>query len=178
VTTQIKLPLYHKPRSPLGLVVVEIIFGRLFEAFRHASYGVGAGAGTLVGGTAQPMKKTREVPLKSVLVPRKLIIFYLLLYTNSHSGDITYCRNPFKDGSSKSACQPPLTTPSVLPVSTTPVPPPSGGTSLAIRSTAEALDSVRCLVEYLEGLMKAEADREGTHFSFVISSLRSFLLVP
>jgi hypothetical protein len=115
VTTQIKLPLYHRPRSPLGLVVVEIIFGRLFEAFRHASYGVGAGAGagTLVGGTAQPMKKTREVPLKSVLVPRKLIIFYLLLYTNSRSGDITSCRNPFKDGSSKSACQPPLTTPSV-----------------------------------------------------------------
>jgi hypothetical protein len=66
--TQIDLPPYHGPQSPLNLVVVEIIFERLFEAFRHASQG--AGAGTLVGGAAQPAKKTREPPLKSVLVPR------------------------------------------------------------------------------------------------------------
>jgi hypothetical protein len=37
VMTQIKLPPYHGPRCPLDLIAVKIIFGHLFEAFRHAS---------------------------------------------------------------------------------------------------------------------------------------------
>jgi hypothetical protein len=48
---------------------------------------------------------------------------------------------------------------------------------MTIQSTAEASDSARRLAEYLDGLKNAKADREGTHFSFVTSSLRSFLLV-
>jgi hypothetical protein len=36
----IKLPPYHKPQSLLYIVVVEHIFGRLFEAFRHISQAV------------------------------------------------------------------------------------------------------------------------------------------
>jgi hypothetical protein len=66
--TQIELPLYHGPRSPLNLVAIEIIFGRLFEAFRHVSQA--AGTGTSVGGAAQRMKKTHVPPLKSVLALR------------------------------------------------------------------------------------------------------------
>jgi hypothetical protein len=66
--TQIELHPYHEPRSPLDLVDVEIIFGCLFEAFRHASHA--AGTGTSVGGVVQPVKKTRRPPLKSVLAPR------------------------------------------------------------------------------------------------------------
>jgi hypothetical protein len=66
--TQIELPPYHGPRSPLDLVAIEIIFGRLFEAFRHASQA--AGARTSIGGAAHPMKKTHGPPLKNVLVPR------------------------------------------------------------------------------------------------------------
>jgi hypothetical protein len=31
--SQIELPPYREPHSPLDLIVVEIIFGRLFEAF-------------------------------------------------------------------------------------------------------------------------------------------------
>jgi hypothetical protein len=46
--TQIELPPYHRPRSPLDLVVVEIIFEHLFEAFQHASQA--AGPGTSAGG--------------------------------------------------------------------------------------------------------------------------------
>jgi hypothetical protein len=41
-----------------------------------------------------------------------------------------------------------------------------------IRSTTEPWDSARRLAEYLEGLKNAEADREGTHFFFTISSLK------
>jgi hypothetical protein len=33
VMTQIELPSYRGPKSPLDLVAIEIIFGRLFEAF-------------------------------------------------------------------------------------------------------------------------------------------------
>jgi hypothetical protein len=33
----IELPPYHGPRSPLDLVIVEHIIGRLFEAFQHIS---------------------------------------------------------------------------------------------------------------------------------------------
>jgi hypothetical protein len=50
------------------LVDVEIIFGRLFEAFQHASQA--AGVGTSARGAAQPVKKTRGSPLKSILRPR------------------------------------------------------------------------------------------------------------
>jgi hypothetical protein len=58
-------------------------------------------------------------------------------------------------------------------VATTPVPPPSGGTALTIRSNAEAWDSARRFTEYLEGLKNVEADQEGTHFPFTTSNLRS-----
>jgi hypothetical protein len=37
VITQIELPPYRGPKSPLDLVAIEIIFGCLFEAFRHRS---------------------------------------------------------------------------------------------------------------------------------------------
>jgi hypothetical protein len=68
VMTQIELPLYRGPQSPLYLVVVKIIFWRLFEAFRHATQVVGAR--TSPGGVVQPAKKTHGPPLKSVLAPR------------------------------------------------------------------------------------------------------------
>jgi hypothetical protein len=43
---QIELPPYHVSRSPLDLIVVEIIFGRLFEAFRHVSQDASTGTST------------------------------------------------------------------------------------------------------------------------------------
>jgi hypothetical protein len=60
--TQIVLPPYRGPQSTLDLVVIEIIFGRLFEAFRHASQAVGARISARGG--AQPTKKTRGPPPK------------------------------------------------------------------------------------------------------------------
>jgi hypothetical protein len=66
--TQIELPPYCGPQSPLILVVVEIIFGHLFEAFQHTSQA--AGTGTSAGGATQLSKKTHGPPLKSIIVPR------------------------------------------------------------------------------------------------------------
>jgi hypothetical protein len=54
--TQIELPTYRGHRNPLDLVVVELIFGHLFEAFRHTSHVVAAG--TLAGDDTRPQKRT------------------------------------------------------------------------------------------------------------------------
>jgi hypothetical protein len=73
--THIKLPPYREPQSPLDLVTVEIIFGLLFEAFRHSSQA--ASTGTSAGADTQLMKKARALPSKSLLVPKYVIIFLL-----------------------------------------------------------------------------------------------------
>jgi hypothetical protein len=66
--TQMELPPYHGPKSPLDLVAIEIIFGRLFEAFRHTSQAVGAESS--IGGDTPPLKKKRALMLKSIVAPR------------------------------------------------------------------------------------------------------------
>jgi hypothetical protein len=66
--TQIEVPPYHEPQSPLDLVVVEIIFRCLFEAFRHASQAARTGAS--IGDDTQPSKKAHAPSLKKMLVPK------------------------------------------------------------------------------------------------------------
>jgi hypothetical protein len=44
VMTQVELPPFRGPRSPLDLVAIEIIFGCIFEAFRQMSPAAAAGA--------------------------------------------------------------------------------------------------------------------------------------
>jgi hypothetical protein len=65
------------PRGPLNLVAIEIIFGRLFEAFRCTSQAVSTGSSA--GGDAQPLMKKHVPNLRSILGPRYLMILYLLL---------------------------------------------------------------------------------------------------
>jgi hypothetical protein len=64
VMTHIELPPYHGPQSPLDLVAIEIMFGRLFEeimfgclfeAFQHTSQV--AGTSTSADDDTQPQKK-------------------------------------------------------------------------------------------------------------------------
>jgi hypothetical protein len=64
VMTQIELPPYRGPQSPLNLVAIEIIFWRLFEAFRRTSQAAGTGSST--GGDTLPPKKKRASLLKSI----------------------------------------------------------------------------------------------------------------
>jgi hypothetical protein len=45
-----------------------------------------------------------------------------------------------------------------------------------IRSTAEARDLARLLIDYLEGMKDTEANRVGTHSSFAASGLQFFVL--
>jgi hypothetical protein len=66
--TQIELPLYHGPCSPLDLITVKIIFGHLFEAFQCISQVTGTC--TSASDDIQPQKKMRQPLLKKILVPR------------------------------------------------------------------------------------------------------------
>jgi hypothetical protein len=66
--TQIELPPYRGPCSPLDLVTIEIIFGSFFETFRRVSQD--AGTGTSTGDNIPPRKKMRQPPLKKILMPR------------------------------------------------------------------------------------------------------------
>jgi hypothetical protein len=58
VMTQIELPPYCRPWSPLDLVTIEIIFRHLFEAFRRTSQAIGTGSST--GFDTQPLKKKKR----------------------------------------------------------------------------------------------------------------------
>jgi hypothetical protein len=63
----IELPPYRGPQSPLDIVTVEHIFGRLFEAFRHISQAVRIDASA--GDDAQPSKRAHAPSLKNCLCP-------------------------------------------------------------------------------------------------------------
>jgi hypothetical protein len=65
--SKIELPPYCIPRSPLDLIVVENIFGRLFEAFRHISQATAAAS---TNDSTKPQKKMHQSSLRKVIVPR------------------------------------------------------------------------------------------------------------
>jgi hypothetical protein len=73
----IELPPHHRPRSHLDLVVVEHIFGRLYEAFRHVSQA--AKTGTSASDDALPSKRARAPPLKRIIVPKYMMILLLFI---------------------------------------------------------------------------------------------------
>jgi hypothetical protein len=76
VMTQVELPPYHRPCSPLDLVAIEFIFGRIFEAFQQISQAVVAGA-TSADDNKQ-LKRFCRPPLKKALVLRYLCILFSL----------------------------------------------------------------------------------------------------
>jgi hypothetical protein len=72
-----ELPPYHGPRSPLDLVAIEHIFGRLFEAFRYVCQAVRSG--TSAGDDAKLSKRARAPPLKKMIVPKNMMILLLFI---------------------------------------------------------------------------------------------------
>jgi hypothetical protein len=53
---------HYVPRSPLGLVAVKLIFGRLFIAFQHLTQA--ARTDTSAGADTQPAKRLRAPPMR------------------------------------------------------------------------------------------------------------------
>jgi hypothetical protein len=109
--------------------------------------------------------------LKSILAPRYPIILYLAVVTDLHTDGIIVCRKSSEGEPSKHTDRTLAIPWAYSPTATASTPPPAGGTSSTIRSTIEAKDSVLRIVDFLEGMKDAEADREGTLSSFTASSL-------
>jgi hypothetical protein len=63
VMTQVELPPYCGPCSPLDLVAIEIIFGRIFKAFQQLSQAAATA-------DDKPKKKMHHLPLKKVLAQK------------------------------------------------------------------------------------------------------------
>jgi hypothetical protein len=77
VMTQVKLPPYRGPRNPLDLVFIEVIFGRIFEAFQQISQAAAVdGASSYVN---KPLKRFYWPPLKKMLVPRYSYILFFIV---------------------------------------------------------------------------------------------------
>jgi hypothetical protein len=79
-----ELPSYHGSRSQLNLVLVNLTFGRLFEAFQHISQAVRTNA--TAGADTQLAKKTRAPSMRRILAPRYVMFLacLLLLVTSVH----------------------------------------------------------------------------------------------
>jgi hypothetical protein len=73
----IELPSYHGSHNRLNLVVVNLAFGRLFEAFQHVSQAIRTD--TAAGADTQPAKKPRAPSMRMILVPKYVIIFTCIL---------------------------------------------------------------------------------------------------
>jgi hypothetical protein len=79
-----ELPSYHGSHNRLNLVSVNLVFGRLFEAFQHISQAIKTDATT--GADTQPAKKTRAPSMRRILAPRYMMLLtcILLLVTSVH----------------------------------------------------------------------------------------------
>jgi hypothetical protein len=72
-----ELPSYHSFRNRSNLVSVNLVFGRLFEAFQHISQAIGTDA--TAGADTQPAKKTRAPSMRRILAPRYVMLLTCIL---------------------------------------------------------------------------------------------------
>jgi hypothetical protein len=68
VMSQVELPPYYGPHSPLDLIAIEIIFGRIFEAFRQISQAANAGAVAI--DVDKLLKRVCHLPMRKALMPQ------------------------------------------------------------------------------------------------------------
>jgi hypothetical protein len=79
-----ELSSYHGSRNRLNLVLVNLTFGCLFEAFQHISQAIRTDA--TAGANTQPAKKTRAPSMRRILAPKYVMLLtcILLLVTLVH----------------------------------------------------------------------------------------------
>jgi hypothetical protein len=135
----------------LDLVIVEHIFGYLFEVFRHVSQV--ARTNTLVGDDSQPSKSARASSLKKMLVPKYVMILlvYSALNFDLHS-DIMVVHRKSSASSQPKPTSAQVTAPKTAAPMAAVASSSAVGTSWTILSTADAWDSSQCVTEFLEGL--------------------------
>jgi uncharacterized protein (UPF0261 family) len=150
----------------LDIVVVEDIFGSLFESFQHISQA--ARTDTSAGDDAQPSKIARAPSLKKLLVPKYVItlLAYSVINLDPYSDITTIHRRPSVSGQLKLATK----KVTILKTATHVVASAAssaGGTGWTVLSTAGACDSSRCITEFLEGLKNRKADQEGIPYALI-----------
>jgi hypothetical protein len=124
--SQIELPPYCGPCSQLDLIVVEIIFGRLFEAFRHISQATATGAST--DDSTRPQKKTSAFIQESACAQVISNSFSFAISRPIGMLDrITVCRKTSKSESSKAVGQQLASKQTISFVAANPVPPSARG---------------------------------------------------
>jgi hypothetical protein len=74
VMTQVELPPYCGPRSPLDLIAIEFVFGCIFEPFQQISQAAAAGA--TPADDNKPLKRFCQPPLNKALVSRYSYILF------------------------------------------------------------------------------------------------------
>jgi hypothetical protein len=70
-------PSYHGSHNRLNLVSVNLVLGRLFEAFQHISQAIRTDAAA--GADTQPAKKPRAPSMRRILAPKYVIILACIL---------------------------------------------------------------------------------------------------
>jgi hypothetical protein len=158
----IELPPYHGPQSPLDIVIIEHLFGRLFDDFRHISQAARTDAPT--GDDAQPSKSARALSLKGLLVPKYVtaLLTYSIFNLYPCSDLMTIHRRPSASGPPKPATKLVTILKTAAPVAVAVISSSEGGTGRTVLSTADTWDSSRRVTDFLEGLKNQEDDREGT----------------
>jgi hypothetical protein len=148
----IELPPYRGPRSPLDIVVVEHLFGCLFEAFQQISQA--ARTDVPAGDDAQPSKIARAPSLKKLLVPKYMtaLLTYSVvnLYPCSHLTAVH--RRPSVSGPPKPATKLVMILKTVAHVAATTISSSEGGTGQTVLLTTDTWDSSRRVTDFLEGL--------------------------
>jgi hypothetical protein len=136
-----KLPFYFGPRSPLDIVVVEHIFGCLFEAFWHIFQA--AKTNTSAGDDAQPSKRSRAPSLKRLLVPKYVIILlaYSVINLDIYSDITAIHRKPLASGQPKPATKQVTVLKTGAHVAAAAASSLDGGTGWTVLSTANTWDS-------------------------------------
>jgi hypothetical protein len=72
-----ELPFYHGSRNRLNLVSVNLIFGRMFEAFQYISQAIRTDA--TAGADTQPAKKPRAPSMRRILAPKYVMLLTCIL---------------------------------------------------------------------------------------------------
>jgi hypothetical protein len=149
---------YYRPQSSLDIVVVEHLFGRLFEAFQQISQAVRTDAPA--GDDAQPSKRARAPSLKKLLVHKYVTALLTYFVANLYPcSDLTAIhRRPSASGPPKLATKLVTILKTAAPVAAAAVSSSEGGTGRTVLSTTDAWDSSRRVTDFLEGLK----NREGT----------------
>jgi hypothetical protein len=77
VTTQIELPPYRGPRSPLDLTPLEIVFVRKFEAFRWVLQAKTDVAAAPIRGDNHLPKRTHRVSTAKKIAVAKYVFYFI-----------------------------------------------------------------------------------------------------